>query len=62
MNKDQFRQSLRRHKLTMHDFAIMIGVDYSTVKRFGSNNKKVPEYIRIIMKFADERGHFKGVL
>ena len=52
MTKEEFRQALKRHRISIDEFATMIGRDVSTVYDFGVRYP-VPRYVRKFLALLD---------
>lgn len=55
MNKPEFRQALQRNRMTVEEFAALIGRDPKTVYEFGGRSP-VPFYARFTICVIDEIG------
>ena len=61
MNKNEFRQALKRNGLKCDEFAQLVGRDVSSIYDFGGRYP-VPYYARVILRLLDERGGSQGLL
>lgn len=55
MNRDEFRQALQRHRLTVEQFAAFIGRTTDTVYRYGET-QAVPMFARNVLALLDLHG------
>ena len=60
MNKDEFRQALKRNRMTIEEFATITGRDVKTVYEFGGRSP-VPIYARFVISVIDEIGPDKAL-
>ena len=60
MNKERFRQALKRNGLSCDDFSLLVGRDVKTIYDFGGRYP-VPYYARLILRLLDERGGAHGL-
>lgn len=60
MNREEFRQALDRNRLSIDEFAYLIGRNRNTVYRFGESTP-VPHYARTMLRLIDERGGAYGL-
>ncbi len=61
MNKQEFRQALKRSGLTCDEFAAITGRNLNTIYGFGERSP-VPYYARFILRLLDERGRVDDLL
>ena len=61
MDKDEFRDALRRNGLTPDEFAALLGRSVSCVYDFGVRYP-VPYYARVLLRVIDERGGAQGLI
>lgn len=61
MDRDEFRQALRRNRVSVEEFAGLIGRTRDTVYRFGEGTP-VPQYARTMLRLLDERGGVHGLI
>jgi len=60
MDKNEFRQAVKRNGLTCDEFADLVGRDKNTIYRFG-DKQSVPYYARVVLRLLDERGGAGGL-
>lgn len=61
MDKDEFRDALKRNGLTPDEFAALLGRSVSCVYDFGVRYP-VPYYARVLLRVIDERGGAQGLI
>ena len=61
MTGKEFKMCLSRHNISRAEFCDLTGISKTTVDRYCSASGGVPYYIRLIMRFLDERGGLKGL-
>lgn len=61
MTKNEFRQALRRNRISCDEFAALTGRSIKTIYEFGERSP-VPYYARVILRMIDERGGADGLI